>query len=378
MKTDERSFTKTVAPENPAHEGRTRNKLSANNSLKRKSLFYFAVVAVLLGLFVVLGIGAGSISIEPETVVRVLLAKILPNGWIETTQISEAQQVIVWLVRTPRVIVAALVGAALASAGAQMQGLFKNPLASPDIIGTSAGGALGAVLAFAAGLASRSLFYLPIFAFLGAFVSLFAVYFIATRRGRTPVATLLLAGIAIGALVGAAISFVITSTSVRFEVSQEILFWLLGGLENRTWAHVSIALPCVVLGTVISIFYTRELDLLLAGEEVARSLGVEVERTKRILLTVTALLTGAAVAVSGVVGFVGLIVPHIVRQFLGPRHRTLLPASALTGAAFLVGADLLARTLLRPEEIRLGIVTAAFGAPFFLYLLLRHRREVDY
>jgi len=378
MKTNEQSFTKTVAVENPAEEGKTRNKLKANNSLKRKSLVYFGIVTFLLGLFIVLGIGAGSISIEPEIVVRVLLAKILPNGWIETAQISEAQQVIVWLVRTPRVIVAALVGAALALAGAQMQGLFKNPLASPDIIGTSAGGALGAVLAFAVGLAARSLFYLPVFAFVGSFLAVFTVYFIATKRGRTPIATLLLAGVALGSLVGAAISFVITSTSVRFEVAQEILFWLLGGLENRTWAHVWIALPCVAAGILISIFYTRELDLLLAGEEIALSLGVEVEQTKRILLTVTALLTGAAVAVSGVVGFVGLIVPHIVRQCLGPRHRTLLPASALTGAAFLVGADLLARTLLRPEEIRLGIVTAAFGAPFFLYLLLRHRREVDY
>lgn len=381
MEIDEKSFTRHAAEavdNSVAGESEIRNKSKAKVSSKRKSLVYFGTVAFLLGLFVVLGIGAGSVSIAPETVVRVLLAQILPGGWVETAQVSEAQQVIVWLVRAPRVVVAALVGAALALAGAQMQGLFKNPLASPDIIGTSAGGALGAVVAFAAGLAARSLFYLPVFAFVGSFVALFAVYFIATRRGRTPIATLLLAGIALGALIGAAISFVITSTSVRFEVAQEILFWLLGGLDNRTWAHVWIALPCVLLGTLISIFYTRELDLLLAGEEVALSLGVEVEQTKRILLTVTALLTGAAVAVSGVVGFVGLIVPHIVRQFLGPRHGTLLPASALTGAAFLVAADLLARTLLRPEEIRLGIVTAAFGAPFFLYLLLRHRREVDY
>ncbi|HXG83418.1 MAG TPA: iron chelate uptake ABC transporter family permease subunit [Pyrinomonadaceae bacterium] len=378
MKKTGRSFIESAVVNNRAEENKIRNKSKANFSLRRKSLVYFGGVAFLLVLFLVLGIGAGSISIEPEIVVRVLAAKILPNGWVETARVSEAQQVIVWLVRTPRVIVAALVGAALALAGAQMQGLFKNPLASPDIIGTSAGGALGAVLAFAAGLAARSLFYLPVFAFVGSFLAVFTVYFIATRRGRTPIATLLLAGVALGSLVGAAISFVITSTSVRFEVAQEILFWLLGGLENRTWAHVWIALPCVIVGIIISIFYTRELDLLLAGEEIALSLGVEVEQTKRILLTVTALLTGAAVAVSGVVGFVGLIVPHIVRQFLGPRHRTLLPASALTGAAFLVGADLLARTLLRPEEIRLGIVTAAFGAPFFLYLLLRHRREVDY
>ncbi len=378
MKIDERSLTESVVAQPIDDKNKTRGKLKSIALLKPKSLVYFSVVTLLLVIFVVLGIAVGSVSIAPERVVRVLLAQILPNGWIETASVSEAQQVIVLLIRTPRVIIAALVGASLALAGAQMQGLFKNPLASPDIIGTSAGGALGAVLAFALGLSARSLFYLPVFAFVGAFVALFTVYFIATRRGRTPIATLLLAGIALGALIGAATSFLITSTSVRFEVAQEILFWLLGGLDNRTWAHVWIALPCVALGSSVSLFYTRELDLLLAGEEIALSLGVEVERTKRILLTVTALLTGAAVAVSGVVGFVGLIVPHIVRQFLGPGHRTLLPASALTGAAFLVAADLLARTLIRPEEIRLGIITAVFGAPFFLYLLLRHRREVGY
>lgn len=378
MKIKDRSLPETAAAQTIDGESKARGKIKSVSLLKPKSLVYFSVVALLLIIFIVLGIAVGSVSIAPETVVRVLLAQILPNGWIETASVSEAQQVIVLLVRAPRVIVAALVGASLALAGAQMQGLFKNPLASPDIIGTSAGGALGAVLAFALGLSARSLFYLPVFAFVGAFVALFTVYFIATRRGRTPIATLLLAGIALGALIGAATSFLITSTSVRFEVAQEILFWLLGGLDNRTWAHVWIALPCVALGILVSLFYTRELDLLLAGEEIALSLGVEVERTKRILLTVTALLTGAAVAVSGVVGFVGLIVPHIVRQFLGPGHRTLLPASALTGAAFLVAADLLARTLIRPEEIRLGIITAVFGAPFFLYLLLRHRREVGY
>lgn len=378
MKIKDRSLPETVAAQTIDGKSKARGKIKSLSLLKPKSLVYFSVVTLLLVIFVVLGIAVGSVSIAPETVVRVLLAQVLPNDWIETASVSEAQQVIVLLIRTPRVIIAALVGASLAIAGAQMQGLFKNPLASPDIIGTSAGGALGAVLAFAFGLSARSLFYLPVFAFVGSFVALFTVYFIATRRGRTPIATLLLAGIALGALIGAATSFLITSTSVRFEVAQEILFWLLGGLDNRTWAHVWIALPPVALGILVSLFYTRELDLLLAGEEIALSLGVEVERTKRILLTVTALLTGAAVAVSGVVGFVGLIVPHIVRQFLGPGHRTLLPASALTGAAFLVAADLLARTLIRPEEIRLGIITAVFGAPFFLYLLLRHRREVGY
>jgi len=346
--------------------------------LIRRTLLYFFVVTSLLVVAVIAGIAVGSTQVAPGVVVRVLLSKILPVGWVSIAGVSEPQQIVVWLIRTPRVIVAALVGAALAIAGAQMQGLFKNPLASPDIVGTSAGGALGAVLALATGLAARSLFYLPLFSFVGAFIALFGVYIIASRHGRTPVATLLLAGVALTSLIGAANSFLITATWVRFDVAQEITFWLLGGLDNRTWEHVFVALPCVIVGACVSLIYTRDLDLLLAGEEVAASLGVEVERVKRIVLTSAALLTGASVAVSGGIGFVGLVVPHVVRLCLGPAHRRLIPASALTGAAFLVGADLLARTLLRPEEIRLGIITAAFGAPFFIYLLLRHRREVGY
>lgn len=357
----------------------TSHSRAAHASLyKRTAFVYFSVVTLLLFIFFVGAIAVGSTSIPPSNVMRVLLSHALPDGWVDVTHISEAQQVVVWLIRTPRAFVAALVGAGLAIAGAQMQGLFKNPLASPDIVGTSAGGALGAVVALATGLATRSMFYLPLFAFVGSFVALFAVYAIATRKGRTPVATLLLAGVALGALFGASTSFVITSTWMRYEVAQEILFWLSGGLDNRTWTHALIVLPCVAVGAFVSVFYTRELDLLLGGEEAASSLGVEVEHTKRVVLTVSALLTGAAVAVSGVVGFVGLVVPHVVRLCLGPKHRTLLPASAITGAVFLVAADLLARTLIRPEEIRLGIITALFGAPFFLYLLLRHRREVGY
>lgn len=343
---------------------------------RQRESFYFLVITILLIFSVIISIALGSTSIALDVVVRVLLSYILPTGWVDVSSIDEAQKAIVWLLRTPRVFVAALVGAALATAGVQMQGLFKNPLASPDIVGTSAGGALGAVLALVTGLAAHSLFYLPVFSFIGAFIALFAVYFISTRHGRTPIATLLLAGVALSALIGAATSFLITVTWVRYEVAQEVLFWLLGGLDNRTWAHFWLAFPCIAIGTGICLFYTRDLDLLLTGEETAASLGVEVEHVKRVVLTSAALLTGTAVAVSGVIGFVGLIVPHIVRLIVGPTHRRLIPASMLTGATFLILADLLARTLHRPEEIRLGIITAAFGAPFFLHLLLRHRREV--
>jgi len=297
----------------------------------------------------------GSISVAPVTVATVLAANVLPQGWINVSRVSEADRVVVWLIRTPRVLVAALVGAGLALAGAQMQGLFHNPLASPDLVGTSTGGAFGAVLAIACGLATRSLWYVPLLAFLSSMGALFAVYTIATQRGRTPVATLLMAGVALSALISAATSLVISLQFVNYQVAQEIVFWLMGGLDSRTWVHVGMVAPCVALGALIAFAVMRELDVLLLGEEAAAALGVDVEQSKRLVLTSAALLTGAAVAVSGVIGFVGLVGPHMVRLVLGPTHRRLLPASALAGASF--------------------VITAAFGAPFFLYLLLTHKSE---
>jgi iron complex transport system permease protein len=340
-----------------------------------KTAGVFIALLALFALALLAGISLGSVNVAPSIVARVLAAKVLPPGWLDVSMVSEADSVIVWLIRTPRVLVAALVGAGLALAGVQMQGLFKNPLASPDIVGTSAGGAFGAVLAIACGLAARSLFYVPLLAFLGAMMALFAVYAIAMQRGRTPVATLLLAGIALNALFGAATSLVISLQFVTYQVAQEIVFWLMGGLDSRTWMHVFIVAPCVGCGVIIAGAVTRDLDVLLLGEETAASLGVDVEHIKRVVLTSAALVTGAAVAVSGVIGFVGLVVPHIVRLLIGPAHRRLLPASALAGASFVILADLLARTLIRPEEIRLGIITAACGAPFFLYLLLTRNSE---
>ena len=337
--------------------------------------FYFVCVTSLLAAALLAGVVIGSSHISSGTVIRVLAAHVLPGDWVNLSGITEPEQVIVWLVRVPRVLIAACVGACLAVAGAAMQGLFRNPLASPDVIGCSAGGALGAVVALASGLAMSSLFYLPVFSFAGSLIALFLVYAIATSRGRTPIATLLLAGVGLNALIGAATSFIISVRWVRFEIAQEILFWLMGGLDSRTWEHVWLVVPCLVVGFAVTLLYSRDLDVLLLGEDAALAVGTDVEKIKRIVITCAALLTGGAVAVSGVIGFVGLVVPHVVRLMIGPSHRYLLPASALTGAVFLVLGDLLARTLQRPEEIRLGIITAVFGAPFFLYLLLKRQRE---
>lgn len=346
------------------------------NAISSHVSTYFVIVGLMLCVAFIAGIAIGSSPIAPVTVARVLAAHILPAGWVDLSSVSESERVIVWLVRTPRVVIAACVGASLAVAGTQMQAMFRNALASPDVIGSSSAGAFGAVLALSTGLAMRSLFYLPVMAFVGALVSLFIVYAIATRRGRTPVATLLLAGVALNSLIGAATSFLISLHWVRWQVAEEMMFWLMGGLDSRTWQHVWLVLPCCLAGLSLALIHARTLDVLLLGEEAAAAVGIEVEQVKRTVIAGAALLTGGAVAVSGLVGFVGLIVPHIVRLIIGPKHKHVLPASALTGAAFLILTDILARTLNRPEEIRLGIITAVFGAPFFLYLLLRHQRAV--
>jgi iron complex transport system permease protein len=308
-------------------------------------------------------------------VLHVLAAKVLPSGWVDASAVTRADDAIVWLIRLPRVVVAGVVGAGLATAGAMMQSLFRNPLAEPSLTGVGPGAVLGAVVVFVTGWSTASVVMLPLSAIGGALLALFLVYAIATRGGATPITTLLLAGIAVGSFLTAISSLLISVNIVTWQVAQEIVFWMMGGLDGRTWAHVWLSLPFVAVGLVAAMFQTRTLDLLLLGEESASALGVEIEGAKRLLVFTSALLTGASVAVAGLVGFVGLIIPHAVRLLLGPGHRTLVPASAVSGAAFLIGCDLLARTVRPPAEIRLGVVTALCGAPFFLLLLLRRLRE---
>ena len=275
-------------------------------------------------------------------------------------------ETIVATIRLPRIVLAAVVGFALAAAGTVMQGFFRNPMADPSIIGVSSGAAVGAVAAiaipnFPLGLRTA--------AFASAIVTAFVVYAIATEDGKTPVATLLLAGIAIQTFLGAMISYMLVYSG---DSLREAVFWLMGHLHNSTWGQVRLSLPVVILGFAVLTVYARDLNVLLLGEEDAHSLGIEVERTKFTLLAIASVVTAAGVAVAGVIGFVGLIVPHMMRLLVGPDHRILLPTSALAGAAFLVATDTVARA--GPAEVPVGIVTAALGAPFFLYLL--RTREV--
>ena len=253
-----------------------------------------------------------------------------------------------------------------------MQGLFRNPLADPGIIGVSAGGALGAVIAIATGAAALSFVALPTFAFAGAMVACLVVYAISTAGGHFSMATLLLAGIAVNAFLGAIVTAIIILLPDNGAL-REILFWLAGGLDSRAWEHVGIALPPILLGIAIATIMARDLNLLMLGDDEARSLGVSVVKVRLLLLATASMVTGIAVAVSGTIAFVGLVTPHVLRLILGPDNRVLIPMSALGGAVFVVLADTVARTVIQPAELRVGILTAFVGAPFFIMLLIQNK-----
>lgn len=324
------------------------------------------VLAAVLAGAVVLGIGSGPVGIRPGEVLAVLFDAVAP-GWVGTAG-TDAD--VVLYIRLPRVLVGALVGAALGIAGATMQAVFRNPLAEPGVIGISAGAALGAVCALYLGWTAFSRWALPGAAFAGAAATTALVFAIAQARRDRSTATLLLVGIAVSAFFGALISMMVATAASDDEL-RSIVFWLQGGLGARTWEHVRLAAGPVLLACAALVVLGRDLNVMLLGDEGARSSGIDVHRTRILLLTMAALLTGAAVAVSGVIGFVGLVVPHAIRLAVGPDNRILLPASALGGAAFLVLSDLVARTAFSPVSLQVGIVTALFGAPVFLALVLR-------
>lgn len=330
------------------------------------ALFCAAVAAVVIGSTHV-GLGAS---------LRVIGARLLPF-WISASGVPEADAVIVWLIRVPRVLVAAAVGAGLAAAGAMIQGLFRNPLAEPNVVGLGAGSTLGAVIAIYSGLYAQFSLALPAGAFCGGLFALALLYALSTRGNVTRISAMLLGGIALALVLSAITMLILSLGAPSSEVAEETVFWMSGGLHNRSWTHVWLSAPLVLAATALSLCYARELDLLMLGDETAAALGVPVESSKRRIIGIAALLTGGAVAVAGPVAFVGLIVPHLVRLFVGPSHRALLPASVLTGAAFVITCDLLARVIHPPTEVRLGVITAGFGTPFFLLLLLRKQREIN-
>lgn len=298
------------------------------------------------------------------------------------TALSARDRIIVHDIRLPRVVMGVLVGAALAVAGATMQGLFRNPLADPGIVGVSAGAGLGAISVIVLGggvlapVAARlGIYALPLAAFFGGLVTTMVLYRVATRRGQTSVATMLLAGIALAALAGAFSGMLVYMADDR--QLRDLTFWQLGSLGGATWAKVAAAGPIIAIALAGSLLLARGLNGLALGEASARHLGIPVQRLKSVAVVAVAAAAGASVAVSGGIGFVGIVVPHLLRLLIGPDHRYLLPASALLGASLLLLADAVSRTIVAPAELPIGIVTAAVGAPFFLWILLRRRGIVD-
>ncbi|WP_279329450.1 iron ABC transporter permease [Streptomyces sp. OS603R] len=289
------------------------------------------------------------------------------------TELDRVAESVLWNVRFPRIVLALLVGASLGCAGALMQGVFGNPLAEPGVIGVSSGAAVGAVATIALGLNFAGNWTVSILAFAAGLVTVLLVYAMSRSGGRTEVVTLILTGIAVNAFAGALIGLFLFFADAA--AVNQITFWQLGSLSQATWPKVLAVLPCAVLGLGVAPLYARRLDLLALGERPARHLGVDVERLRIVLVLVIALLTAAAVSVSGIIGFLGLVVPHLLRMAAGPGHRFLLPGSALLGALVLLAADLTARTVASPAELPLGVLTALLGSPFFFWLLRRTRRR---
>ena len=329
-----------------------------------------AVIAIML-----LSVSVGPIRISILDITKMLLHKIglynNTSGWQPT------EETIVFQVRLPRVLGGALVGAALSTAGVLFQGLLRNPMADPYVIGTAAGAAFGATLAML--LPLSVVFYgfglVPIAAFLGALAAVLIVYRLARFGGKAPIVSMLLAGFVVSSFLVAIVMLLLTTSDRLGLKLQQVFTFLMGGISVTYWQQIAVIAPLVIIGIVVTRFFAGHLNAFSVGEEGAAYLGINVEREKIIILGIGSLLTAGAVSIGGLIGFVGLIMPHAMRLILGPDHRLLLPASALAGASFLMLADLLARTLLSPAEIPVGVLTALIGAPFFIYLLRRTRRE---
>jgi iron complex transport system permease protein len=286
---------------------------------------------------------------------------------------SDWQSLVVLRVRLPRAIVAYLVGGALAVSGGVLQGVFRNPLAEPGVLGVSNGAALGAVLAIFTGLSARLPAALPLSACAGAVIVTALLLAIAAHTARGSAGALLLAGVGLANLAAAGTTLTISLSLANYDVGRQVLQWLLGGLEARTWAQVGMGTAPILAALAVVLVDARKLDAMLLGDATAVAVGVAVVSVRRRLVIATAVLTGIAVALGGAIGFVGLIAPHAARRLVGADHARLLPACFLGGGAFLVVADVVARTVMAPQELRLGVITALVGAPFFLVLLLRRR-----
>lgn len=345
-----------------------------------KKLLLWGGVGVLLLLFsIVISVSIGSASLPISLVWRILVHQcfeyipFIPSPIEPNWAVSSEK--IVLMVRLPRIMLAVFVGCALSLAGAGFQGILRNPLADPFTLGVASGSSVGAAFLILFGLqyALFGQWTVPIVAFATGVITLAVVLRLASVQGKYKIETVILAGVVVQAFLGSVVSFMV---SMSEHVVNDILFWLMGSLQMKGWSYSGVMLPYVMIGGLVLIMYSRSLNLFALGERQAAHLGVRIERTKRIVLVFSTFLTAAAVSVAGVIGFVGLVTPHMTRLMVGPDHRILIPLSGLFGGIYVLWADTLARTLLSPTEIPLGVVTAFIGAPFFAYLLVRHKKSL--
>jgi len=338
--------------------------------MKWKLAGYGGAALFLLAVSAVVSISIGSAGFPPGKVWAILVHQL---PWLQEREVpwTALDEAVVLQVRLSRVVLAVLVGACLGVAGAGFQGVLRNPLADPYTLGVASGSSVGAAFVILFGLqAAVGLWTVPLAAFATGILTLAAVFRLARTQGKTAMETLILSGVILQAFLGSFVTFML---SMSQDVVNEILFWLLGSLNMRTWSHSLVLVPFLGAGVPVLAAYAQSLNLFVLGERHAAHMGVNVERTKLVVLIVSTLLTAAAVSVSGVIGFVGLVVPHLIRLAVGPDYRLLVPLSAAGGGIYVLWADTLARTLLSPQQIPLGVLTALIGAPFFAYLL--HRRK---
>ncbi len=343
--------------------------------VRRRRISVILLLLAILAICVVVAAAVGTVYVPFGDVLKMCWNKLSPFNFTPTWR--SVDETIIFQVRLPRVIGASLVGAALATAGVLFQGLLRNPMADPYIIGTSAGAALGATVAMLLPLSMAFLGFgmVPVLAFAGALATVFLVYYLARVGGKTPVVSMLLAGFVVSAMLTALMFLIITMSDKLYPKVHSVYAFLMGGISVAGWGQIAVIAPIIVVGIVLTRLWAFRLNAFAIGEEGAAHVGIDVERNKAMFLALGSVLTAAAVSISGLIGFVGLVIPHALRLLLGPDHRNLIPCSALAGAAFLVIADMLARTLPSSGEMPVGIITALIGAPVFIYLLRRGGKE---
>lgn len=339
--------------------------------MKVKNIAFFLLLIAFLLVVSMVSLVCGQVDMSAEEAIASMAHYIGLPVLVDVAPSAE-QEAVLWHIRMPRTLTGLLVGASLAASGAVLQGIFSNPLADPGIIGVSSGASVGAIIAITTGFAGAGLFTLPAAAFIGAMLAVALTVALSIHHGHIPVMTLLLSGVVVGMFLSAVVAAVLTTSNSH--QMQQYLFWTIGGLDYRRWDHVIVGaipiLPCMAVMWLLA----RHLNILVLGDTEARAVGMPVVRYRLMLLMLASLSTASAVCISGNIGFVGLVVPHMLRLITGPDHRRLIPASILAGASFLVLCDIIGRIIIPGSEVRAGIMTAFIGTPYFLYLFRKRRK----